>query len=353
MDAKRLVALDTFEGFRCDVNKQMSPSMLVMHSFALSPASAASSSPMQGGPPPPPPSSYTFITQVGDDSGGIFVSRVDTARGGVDARMHRPLLGGLALLKLQMSLSGSENDTLLAEVDVGTAIPILTWTANLKYGSMGGGPVWGANYWQAITPNFLMGGEGMYIAAQGTPAAAYAFKYKFQAPLTPQEQEQVEAEKNKSGAAAPPPGPPGMPPPEAPGASSIIGQFHSNGMMTLNYRRVVTPQRVTVGSELAFPFFAPFNDPPDLLLGAEFNLTPNWRGPWIAILGSLILFWKPSWACLLWHLDLPCPPLSIISTRTSNLGIPSTLTANQVVLRGNFATYIYTLTSTSFMLQCQ
>jgi len=273
MDAKRLVALDTFEGFRCDVNKQMSPSMLVMHSFALSPASAASSSPMQGGPPPPPPSSYTFITQVGDDSGGIFVSRVDTARGGVDARMHRPLLGGLALLKLQMSLSGSENDTLLAEVDVGTAIPILTWTANLKYGSMGGGPVWGANYWQAITPNFLMGGEGMYIAAQGTPAAAYAFKYKFQAPLTPQEQEQVEAEKNKSGAAAPPPGPPGMPPPEAPGASSIIGQFHSNGMMTLNYRRVVTPQRVTVGSELAFPFFAPFNDPPDLLLGAEFNLT--------------------------------------------------------------------------------
>ena len=268
MDAKRLVALDCFEGFRCDVNKQMSPSMIVVHSFALSPSSgAASPNPMA--PPPPPPSAYTFITQVGDDS-GVFVSRVDTARGSVDARVQRMLLGGLAMFKLQMGLSqAGDSDSCLAEIDFGTNIPICTWTANLKYGSMGGGPVWGANYWQAITPNLAMGGEGMYIAAQGTPAAAYALKYNFQAPLTPQEaQEAASSSKNNTAAL-----PPGMPPPEGPGASSFVANFHSNGMMTLNYKRVITPQRVSVGSELAFPLFAPLQEPPELVLGAEFNLT--------------------------------------------------------------------------------
>jgi len=60
---------------------------------------------------------------------------------------------------------------------------------------------------------------------------------------------------------------------EGPGASSIVANFHSSGMMTLNYKRVITPQRVSVGSELAFPLFAPLQDSPELLLGAEFNLT--------------------------------------------------------------------------------
>lgn len=268
MDAKRLVALDTFEGFRCDVNKQMSPGMIVIHSFGLNPSGGGGGGPPPGmGPPPPPPSSYTFITQVGDEN-GIFVSRVDTARGGVDARMQRVLLGGLAMFKLQMSLSNSDHDTLLAELDVGTTIPTCTWTANVKYGSMGGGPVWGANYWQAITPQLTMGGEGMYIAAQGTPAAAYAFKYNFQAPLTPQERQDQSTERATAAAAQP-----GAPPPEVAGASSIIGNFHSNGLLTLNYRRVVTPQRVVVGSELAFPLMAALQETPDLMVGAEFNLS--------------------------------------------------------------------------------
>jgi hypothetical protein len=34
-DAKRLVMLDTFDGFRCDINKQVSPFMGVFHSFWL------------------------------------------------------------------------------------------------------------------------------------------------------------------------------------------------------------------------------------------------------------------------------------------------------------------------------
>ena len=107
-----------------------------------------------------------MVAQVGDEN-GVIVSRLDTARGSIDGRVQRLLLGGLLMGKLQLSLSNSDNDVFLAEVDIGTTIPICTWTANLKYGSMGGGPAWGGNYWQAITPQLTLGGEGMYIAARG------------------------------------------------------------------------------------------------------------------------------------------------------------------------------------------
>lgn len=170
--------------------------------------------------------------------------------------------------KLQLSLSNSDHDMFLAEVDLGTTIPTNTWTANFKYGSMGGGPAWGANFWQAITPQLTMGAEGMYIAAQGAAVSTYALKYNFQAPLAPEEKEEAALKQPVSA------GPPGAPPPESVGASSLCANFHTaNGMMTLNYRRVVTPARVVVGAELAFPLFDPLSVSPDLLLGAEFNLT--------------------------------------------------------------------------------
>ena len=273
MEAKRLVTLDTWEGFRCDISKQMNPFMMVIHSFGMTPASAASGNPM--GPPPQPPSSYTMVAQVGDEN-GVIVSRLDTARGSIDGRVQRLLLGGLLMGKLQLSLSNSDNDVFLAEVDIGTTIPICTWTANLKYGSMGGGPAWGGNYWQAITPQLTLGGEGMYIAAQGAAVATYALKYNFQAPLTQQEQEEAAASSSSgsSGSSQAQQSPPGMPPPEGAGASSICANFHSgNGVLTMNYRRVITPQRVTVGAEMALPLFDPFSAPPEVSVGAEFNLT--------------------------------------------------------------------------------
>ena len=265
-----MVTLDAWEGFRCDISKQMNPFMMVIHSFAMTRASAGgASSPM--GPPPQPPSSYTMVTQVGDEN-GVLVSRWDTARGSIDGRVQRLLLGGLLMGKLQLSLANSDNDVCLAELDIGTTIPACTWTANLKYGSMGGGPAWGVNYWQAITPQLTMGAEGMYVAAQGAAVTTYALKYNFQAPLTQQEQE--EAASASASSSAPPNAPPGMPPPEAAGASTLCVNYHSgNAMLTINYRRVVTPQRVVVGAELAYPVWDPFAAQPDLLVGAEFNLT--------------------------------------------------------------------------------
>ena len=67
MEAKQLVSLDTWEGFQCDISKQMNPFMMVIHSFAMTQATAADAlSPM--GPPSQPLSSYTMVSLDGGRS---------------------------------------------------------------------------------------------------------------------------------------------------------------------------------------------------------------------------------------------------------------------------------------------
>ena len=59
------------------------------------------------------------------------MAQVDLERQLVDGRIHRALLGGLAMMKLQTSLSSeSSNDQLQCEIDLGAQ----TWTADFKYG---------------------------------------------------------------------------------------------------------------------------------------------------------------------------------------------------------------------------
>ena len=122
-------------------------------------------------------STYTFLAQVADES-GLMMARVDPGRGSVDGRIHRAVLGGLANLKLQVGVSTEgQGDQVLGEADFGG----MTWTGNLKYGSMGGGIVFGANYFQSITPKLAVGTEGMYIAANQNLLSNYTVRYTTEA----------------------------------------------------------------------------------------------------------------------------------------------------------------------------
>jgi mitochondrial import receptor subunit TOM40 len=191
---------------------------------------------------------YSFITQVADEE-GLLMTNVDPMLKTVNGRIHRALLGGLAMGKLQCSVSpDGQSDQLLGEVDFGA----MTWTGNLKYGSMGGGCVFGLNYYQGITEKLAMGGEGMYIAANGNMMSSYTVKYECDAPGA----EDGDAIA-KASASSPKP------------SSWFCGQVHpAQGMLNLHYKRVVTTNRVTLGAELQM---APTLES-QVMFGAEFQL---------------------------------------------------------------------------------
>ena len=237
-DVRRLVSLDTYDGVRVDISKQLSPFFACVHSFHLGTTML----------PDGKNCSYGFTTQMNDEE-GFMMARVDPERGSVDGRIHKALLGGLAMGKLQLGLSSEgQSDQMLGEVDIGAA----TWTANLKYGSMGGGNVFGCNYFQAVTPKLAMGGEGMYIGANGNMLSSYTAKYSF------------DNGTEEATDAAPAPGPP-----EAP--SYLAATYNAGqGMLSLNYKRAVTAQRVNIGASLEC---SPMTLESQVLLGAEFNLT--------------------------------------------------------------------------------
>ena len=196
-------------------------------------------------------SSYGMTVQMNDEE-GFSMARVDPERQTVDGRIHRALFGGIAMAKLQTSLSSEgSNDQLLADVDLGAQ----TWTANLKYGSMGGGNVFGMNYFQSITPKLAMGGEGMYIGVNGNMLSSYTAKYSFGGALASKSGE------GESGTAVA-----GGEMPSYLAATYNAGQ----GMLSLAYKQSITSQRVTVGASLEC---SPTTLDSQVLVGAEFNLT--------------------------------------------------------------------------------
>lgn len=193
--------------------------------------------------------SYGFTTQMNDEE-GFSMARVDPERQSVDGRIHRALFGGIAMAKLQAGLSAEgSNDQLLGEVDLGAQ----TWTANLKYGSMGGGNVYGCNYFQQISPRFAMGGEGMYIGVNGNMLSSYTAKYSFDRHNAGSNSEEVGGTANTE---------------QQPcylAATLNAGQ----GTLNLAYKQTITPSRVTVGASLeCSPTFES-----QVVVGAEFNLT--------------------------------------------------------------------------------
>jgi mitochondrial import receptor subunit TOM40 len=224
--------LDTHDGFRCDINKQLSPYMAVVHSFWLGTSMI----------PDGRTKTYSFLAQVADEN-GLLLARVDPERGSVDGRIHRVMLEGAVVAKLQLAVSAEgQNDQILADIDFGGQ----TWTGNVKYGSMGGGLVYGMNYFQSMTPNLAIGGEGMYVASNQGLLSNYTVRYRKAA---------MHAEEEKLSMDTP---------------STLIANYNtSQGALTLNYKRVITPNRVTLGAELQC---SPMTLESQVAVGAEFKL---------------------------------------------------------------------------------
>lgn len=238
-DTRRLTTLDTYDGVRVDISKQLSPYFACVHSFHLGTSML----------PDGRNASYGFTTQMNDEE-GFSMARVDPERQSVDGRIHRALFGGIAMAKLQAGLSAEgSNDQLLGEIDLGAQ----TWTANLKYGSMGGGNVYGCNYFQQISPRFAMGGEGMYIGVNGNMLSSYTAKYSFDRHNAGNNGEEVGGTANTD---------------QQPcylAATLNAGQ----GTLSLAYKQTITPSRVTVGASLEC---SPTLES-QVVVGAEFNLT--------------------------------------------------------------------------------
>lgn len=192
---------------------------------------------------------YTWLTQVADES-SYYLARVDPERLSVDGRAQRSLFGGAAMGKMQINLSPEgQTDQCLAEVDLSGQ----TWTANLKYGSMMGGLAYGCNFFQAITPRFSMGGEGLYLGANNAMITNYLMKYTI--PAAGDEVDNLATK--KAGVAA-----------EMPSSTFIASFNTSQSLLTLNYKRVVTPNRVNLGAELSCN---PLSLESQVVLGAEFK----------------------------------------------------------------------------------
>jgi len=253
-ELKRLVMIDTHDGFRCDINKQLSPYLAVVHSFWLGTNML----------PDGKKRTYTWLAQVADESSLVF-ARIDPSNLSVDGRLHKSLFGGMAVAKLQLGLSNEgQADQCLLDVDLNG----LSWSGNLKYGSMGGGPVYGCAFHQGITSRLSMGGEGMYVAANGNMMSNYLLKYSFGT-----HNNVGGNNKSLSSLSSSPTTTEALPPPSTtPPSSTVCVQFAPSGPspmpLTLNYKRIVTPKRVTLGAELSCD---PVSLASQVVIGAEFK----------------------------------------------------------------------------------
>jgi len=201
---------------------------------------------------------YTFVTQVSDEA-GLIMARLDPERGSVDGRIYRAVLGGAGMAKMVFNVAApggqdaqqGSNDSLQLDLDVGG----MTWTSNLKYGCMGGGNVYGCNYFQQVTPRLAMGGEGMYLSANSSLVSNYTLRFTNEAKMAASTDTDavadVDAEMDKSYMFS----------------GNYIGH---QGLLCLNYKRDVTPKRVALAAELQC---SPASLESKVLLGAEFNLT--------------------------------------------------------------------------------
>jgi mitochondrial import receptor subunit TOM40 len=119
------------------------------------------------------------------------------------------------------------------------------------------------NYMQAVTPKLALGGEGMYIAANQNMLSAYTAKYNWTARTDDDEADISVAAVPKAA------GPPGAPAPEVAGASTLIATYNTaQAGACLNYKRVVTPNRLTLGAELTF---SPITLDSQFVAAAEFK----------------------------------------------------------------------------------
>lgn len=235
---KRLTNLETHDGFRCEIHKQLSPFMVAIHSFWLGTTMI----------PDGRMKTYTFSTQVANEN-GLLMTRFDPDMGSIDGRVHKALLNGFLQAKIQLGVSTERaKDQLLLECDVNSE----SWTGNVKYGSVAAGNVFGLNYNQAITERWSMGGEGMYVGANnGNWMCSGMLRYEINAESGMEDEislssndkcnikeRDLQLEKK-------------ITPSSLNGKSIFIAQYDptQNGL-GLYYNRIIVPDRVVFGAEL-------------------------------------------------------------------------------------------------------
>ena len=166
--AKALVYVDTFDGARVDINKQLSPMMMTNHNFWLG------TSMLQAGS-----KNYTFSTQVVPDDSTFVMARLGLD-GQVEGRLHKVLVQNEDLqssAKLVVVASPDKaggNDQMVVDVDVNSK----TWSGQAKAGTMGGGTYFSCNYLQSVTPRLSLGGDCTYIGAQEASCGSYGARYE-------------------------------------------------------------------------------------------------------------------------------------------------------------------------------
>jgi mitochondrial import receptor subunit TOM40 len=144
---KSVVGVDSFDGFRFEINKPLSPKFAMSHSFLL------------GTTQIPSGYQYAFGANVAPTASSLLMGRVDLQKT-VIARYHQQFYGGRALLKLggqmpsdpESSPSHFSGDLLYMGDD---------FTASIKAQS---GPVVALNYMQSLTDSLAVGGELLFHA---------------------------------------------------------------------------------------------------------------------------------------------------------------------------------------------
>ncbi|GMH93569.1 hypothetical protein TrVE_jg6862 [Triparma verrucosa] len=166
-DIKRYLFVDTFDGARVDLSKQLSPFLVINHNWWLGTTQL----------PNGQKNNYTFTTQVMPSETTAVIGRAD-GNGMVEARVHRGLimtedLQANAKLVCVTTPEFNEQNQMVADLDLAGK----TWSGQIKYGAMMGGNVFGLNFVQAVTPSLSVGGDAMYLGSQNTSIGSYGVKY--------------------------------------------------------------------------------------------------------------------------------------------------------------------------------
>ncbi|GMI07411.1 hypothetical protein TrLO_g7585 [Triparma laevis f. longispina] len=166
-DIKRYLFVDTFDGARVDLSKQLSPFLVINHNWWLGTTML----------PNGQKNNYTFTTQVMPSETTAVIGRADQ-NGMVEARVHRGLIMEEDLqvnskIVCVTTPEFNEQNQMVADLDFAGK----TWSGQVKFGAMMGGNVFGLNYVQAITPSLTIGGDALYLGSQNASVGSYGVKY--------------------------------------------------------------------------------------------------------------------------------------------------------------------------------
>ncbi|CBJ27101.1 Mitochondrial TOM complex subunit, Tom40 homolog [Ectocarpus siliculosus] len=209
LEVSQLTQVHSFEGFRLDMSKAVTPTFFTSHNVFF------------GNPQFPSGHYQGTLTVVGESETMVRASMDADCNVSMDA--HAPL--GMPGLAGKLTVHQGKNDVIQ-----GTAL----YHGDTCSGqiSLGTGPT-EISYNQAVTPHLSMGGQGQFSSAQQAVGLLYGFKYN-----TP--------------------------------SWAVLGRLIGGGanVVTAQYLRRVVPGRVTLGAE----YQAQLGAGSQMMVGAEFQL---------------------------------------------------------------------------------